>query len=86
MDHEFDTIPTVYFKNTAVDVVLDKIGHHVDTVVRKGYFPETAKGLEEERFAFVSLDTDLYQPILAGLEFFWPRLNPGGMILPVLRE
>ena len=80
VDHEFDTIPTVYFNNTAVDVVLDKIGHHVDTVVRKGYFPETAKGLEEERFAFVSLDTDLYQPILAGLEFFWPRLNPGGMI------
>lgn len=68
------------FKGTSVDLVLHRIGRHVDTEVRKGYFPETAKGLENERFAFVSLDTDLYEPIKAGLEFFWPRMNDGGYI------
>ena len=33
------------------------------------------------RFCLVSLDADLYAPILSGLIFFYPRLVPGGMIL-----
>ena len=31
--------------------------------------------------ALVSLDPDLYEPTLAGLCAFWPKLVPGGMIL-----
>ena len=46
-----------------------------------GFFPETTAGLEDCRFALVSLDADLYAPTLAGLHFFYPRLNPGGVIL-----
>lgn len=38
-------------------------------------------GLENEKFIFVNLDFDLYLPILAGLQFFYPRLAPGGVIL-----
>ena len=68
------------FKDTSVELVLDNIGYQVDVVVRKGYFPNTAEGLEKEKFAVVSLDTDLYEPILSGLKFFWPRLNAGGFI------
>ena len=49
-------------------------------VVRKGWFPETSKGLEKEQSAFVSIDPDLYHPIKAGLEYFWPRMSPGGYI------
>jgi O-methyltransferase len=33
-----------------------------------------------DEYAFVSLDVDLYQPILAGLEYFYPRLSAGGYI------
>ncbi|HCS66909.1 MAG TPA: hypothetical protein DIW34_01410 [Oribacterium sp.] len=33
------------------------------------------------RFALVSLDPDLYAPTLAGLQYFYPRLVPGGRIL-----
>ena len=55
--------------------------HVEQCIVKKGWFPETAKGLENERFCFVSLDTDLYDPILAGLEFFYPRMVNGGVIL-----
>ncbi len=45
----------------------------------KGFFPESAKGIED-RFVFVSLDTDLYEPIYNGLHFFYPRLTHGGYI------
>lgn len=68
------------FNDTTVEMVLNNIGHHVKAVVRKGWFPDTTVGLENNKYAFVSLDTDLYAPILAGLEYFWPRLSPGGYI------
>lgn len=50
-----------------------------NVAVRKGYFPATAAGLEDT-FCFVSLDTDLYKPIMEGLEYFYPRLEHGGYI------
>lgn len=43
-------------------------------------FPKTTKGVEEEKFAFVSIDVDFEQSIFEGLKFFYPRLNNGGMI------
>ncbi|MDE7317859.1 MAG: TylF/MycF family methyltransferase [Helicobacter sp.] len=69
------------FANTSVPLVLSKMQHVQNCIVHKGWFPQTTKGLEDERFCFVSLDTDLYEPILAGLEFFYPRLVSGGVIL-----
>lgn len=66
--------------DTNVELVLSNIAYRSNAIVKKGYFPETAIGLEDETFAFVSLDTDLYKPIKAGLEFFYPRLNRGGVI------
>lgn len=46
-----------------------------------GFFPDSVPpGLERERFAFVHLDADLYEPTLAGLEFFFPRMERGGII------
>lgn len=49
--------------------------------IREGYFPETAADLESKKYAFVHLDCDLSEPIKARLEFFWPRLSPGGVIV-----
>jgi O-methyltransferase len=45
-----------------------------------GRFPETADGLEE-RFSLVSIDADLYEPVLSGLRWFFARLSPGGAIM-----
>jgi hypothetical protein len=49
--------------------------------IHQGIFPETAGGLEGESFSFVHLDLDLYEPTLAALQFFWPRMVPGGVIV-----
>ena len=37
--------------------------------------------VENQRFAFVHIDVDLYQPTRDSIEFFYPRLNPGGILL-----
>lgn len=70
-----------HFANTSVELVLSKMPYKEQCVVRKGWFPDTTRGLEDSRFCFVRLDTDLYDPILAGLAFFYPRLVPGGILI-----
>lgn len=47
----------------------------------KGRFPDTAAPVEDFQFSFVHLDVDLYESTLACLEFFYPRMQPGGIIL-----
>ena len=69
-----------YFSNTTEELVLAKMQNPEKCIVKKGYFPETALNIED-KFCFVNLDADLYAPTLAGLEFFYPRLVSGGVIL-----
>jgi hypothetical protein len=47
----------------------------------KGFFPDTAAGLENLRFSFVHLDGDLYESTLNGLKWFYPRMNRGAMLI-----
>lgn len=68
------------FSDTSEQLVMNRMPHADKCVVRKGFFPETAAGLENKKFCFVSIDTDLYAPIKAGLSFFYSRLSPGGFI------
>lgn len=79
IEHDLLTNEIGKFSNTSVDYVLNKMPYRQNCIIRKGYFPETAIGLEEECFAFVNIDVDLYKPIIAGLEWFWPRLVSGGV-------
>lgn len=69
------------FSNTREQDVLARMPYEKQIIIRKGFFPETAAGLEEQRYAVVSIDVDLYAPTLAGLEYFYPRLSSGGVIL-----
>lgn len=68
------------FKNVNVESVLAKMPNRENIVVKIGRFPETAEGIAD-RFAFVNLDMDLYQPTLEGLRFFYPLMSNGGVIL-----
>lgn len=78
-ERDLSEIKSEQFKDTSVDIVMKKMNRPDNCVVRKGYFPESAEGIEE-KFSFVSLDADLYTPILNGLKYFWPRLLNGGYI------
>ena len=69
-----------HFNITSVEHVLEKMPHRGMCVVREGFFPESTFGIEDT-FCFVNLDFDLYQPTLAGLEFFVQKMVPGGVIL-----
>lgn len=74
------TYTTHNFADTSIDRVKerltsDKVNFH------QGYFPQTTEGLNEEKFALVSMDVDLYNPTVAGLKYFYPKLSTGGVII-----
>jgi hypothetical protein len=46
-----------------------------------GWIPQSFAGLPELRYRFVHLDLDLHDPTLGGLEYFYPRLVPGAIIV-----
>ena len=64
------------WSKTSVGEVLRKMPFPERCIIKKGKFPDSMKDVED-KFAFVNLDMDLYQPILAGLEYFYPRLRAG---------
>ena len=67
------------FSDTSIEAVLKLMPLPGQCRPVKGFFPESAKGIDD-KFVFVSLDADLYEPIYHGLQFFYPRLVHGGYI------
>ena len=73
------------FGDTSVEVVKARLPHPETAHFCKGRFPDSLAlypdyNLPDRRFALVSLDTDLYEPTLEGLRFFWPKMSRGGAI------
>ena len=74
-DEEFIEI----FRDTSVEIVLEKMPFREQCVVKKGFFPQSAEGIDET-FKFVSIDFDFEQSIYDALKWFYPKLVMGGCI------
>lgn len=68
------------FSDTSIQRVVSNLPYPQNAVVKKGKFPDTVPQ-EDIKYAFVSIDCDLYDPIYAGLDYFYPQLNEGGYIM-----
>jgi hypothetical protein len=80
---DIDADKALSFNNTSIDMVKQVIGDdsHVCEFV-KGYFPDSIQEHHRDRkYAAVSLDCDLYEPMRAGLKFFYPLMPRGGLLL-----
>ena len=72
------------FSDTSEELVGSRLEHPEQAVFVRGVFPKSLKSVSDSdslRFAFVSLDPDLYEPVKKGLEYFFPRLSLGGVIM-----
>lgn len=68
------------YKGINVEDVIKIMPHKKKCIVKKGLFPNTTAGLENNTYAFVSIDVDLEKSIYNALDYFYPRLNQGGFI------
>jgi O-methyltransferase len=71
------------FSDTSPEAVLRYITPKTCRVhVHPGFFPESVPESEHHlRYCFVHLDADLYAPTIAGLEYFYPRVERAGLIV-----
>jgi O-methyltransferase len=69
------------FTDTSLEEVKAHISGNENVHYHPGFFPDTALQLEEQQFAFVHLDADLYAPTLEALHYFYPKMSPGGVIM-----
>jgi hypothetical protein len=71
------------FDNTSYALVQRKLNafrlHNVR--LEPGFFQESLVRCNAEQFSFVHLDCDIYESYSICLEFFYPRLSPGGIVL-----
>jgi O-methyltransferase len=49
--------------------------------IHAGFIPDSFRGLGLPRLAFAHVDVDLYQSVLDCIEFVYPRLVPGGILI-----
>ncbi|HET7434485.1 MAG TPA: TylF/MycF/NovP-related O-methyltransferase [Thermoanaerobaculia bacterium] len=72
------------FSNTSLALVQSKLRRFgVQDVVTlyDGFFKETLPRAADQTFCFVHLDCDIYESYKTTLEFFYPRMVRGGVIL-----
>lgn len=68
------------FDSTSIEFVYNKMPHKENCIFCKGLFEQTSPLVDEKNFVFVSLDMDLFKPMLTALEYFWPKMQVGGAI------
>lgn len=71
----------IAFQDTSLAQVARTVGHPDVTTYIKGRFPDSiTAAARAARYAFVSLDCDVYEPMKHGLDFFYGRMPAGGTI------
>jgi O-methyltransferase len=67
--------------DVTADMVRGYFGEYPEARICAGWIPEVFSALPECEWAFVHLDLTLYEPTLAALDYFYPRLVNGGVIV-----
>jgi O-methyltransferase len=66
----------------SIEEVRDNLKRFDFVEYHRGWIPSSFESLDSDKdFALVHIDVDLYQPTLASLEFFWPQLSEGGLVI-----
>lgn len=63
------------------DIVKSNLSEFDFIEYKKGWIPERFHEVTDKKFSFVHIDVDMYQPILDSVEFFYPRMVSGGIIV-----
>lgn len=64
------------------DIVMGRLKDFDFISYHKGWIPERFEDVSEDvKFGLVHIDVDLYQPIYDCLEFFYPKMVSGGIIV-----
>ncbi len=71
------------FADTSMENVKKYLSEFPNVKLYKGFFPDSARGQEPEnlQYRFAHLDVDIYESTIKALEFFYPRMVKGGVLI-----
>lgn len=69
------------FNDTSVEHVRSALSEFPGATIVKGWIPSAFVELPEQTYRFVHVDVDLHDSTLDSLEYFYPRMTPGGIIV-----
>lgn len=67
--------------SVAASIATGRLARFPNATLLDGWIPDRFAEVSDQSFSFVHIDVDLYRPTLDSLEFFYPRLVPGGVIV-----
>jgi hypothetical protein len=65
----------------AEDAARRNLAGFTDMHFHPGWIPARFHSVSDREFCFVHIDVDIWQPTKESIEFFYPRLRPGGMLV-----
>jgi hypothetical protein len=78
---DIDQHRSLQFSETSLQAVRRTVGDDAHTSYVQGFFPDSVTpAAASATYAVVNLDCDLYAPTKAALDFFYPRMPPGGIL------
>jgi len=80
-DSERDLHKQGDFSDTSLSAVRDYLGENENAVCIPGFVPDSLSAVSDQRFSFVHIDLDIYFAIKGACEFFYPRMQRGGVML-----
>ncbi len=69
------------FSDTSLEAVRSLVGADPFIDYRPGIIPQTFAGLDQAVIRFAHIDLDIHDPIAASIEFVFPRMPAGGIML-----
>lgn len=63
------------------EILRENLKEFSNITILKGWIPDRFSDVADRRFRLVHIDVDLYEPTQDSLEFFYPRLVAGGVIV-----
>jgi len=80
--HKFDRgVHQVGQYACSLESVQEYLKDYSNLEYHQGVFPESASQVESSTYSFVHFDVDLYEGTLGCLEYFYPRMERGGIML-----
>lgn len=64
-----------------LETVKENLSRFKNIKIYKGWIPQQFSKIAHLYFCFVHIDVDLYQPTLDSIEFFYPLMNEGGVVV-----
>ena len=61
--------------------ILGKMKTPGNVIIKKGWFPKSTEKMKSEKYVLVYIDTGLYAATYNGIQYFYPRLCRGGVIM-----